>query len=186
MNQSGLVGPKFDFAGLDFLYRRGNIKGHGSRFGVGHQATRAEHLSQAPDGLHCVGSCDYGVVVGPVFLLDLFDHLFAANDICTCGFGLALLFPGGDNQHFLGPAKAMGKHHRTAHHLVGMLGIDAQAQSHLDGFIELGEFNFLKERHRFVELVRAGLNGRTGLGDVLSCFAHLFCLPPHMRCSAWP
>src|SRR5581483_3401908 len=69
-----------------------------------------------------------------------------------------------------------------AHHLVGMLGIDAQTKSNLDGLVELGELNFFEEWHRFVEPVRTLLDGRTGLRDVLSCFSHFPCLPPHMRC----
>src|SRR5579864_1501000 len=59
-----------------------------------------------------------------------------------------------------------------------MLGIDTQTQSDLDGLVELGELNFLEERHRFVELVGTLLNGGTGFRDVLSCFTHFSCLPP--------
>ena len=37
--------------------------------------------------------------------------------------------------------------HRAAHHLVGMLGIDAQAHVDLDGFVEFGELDLLEKRN---------------------------------------
>ena len=49
-------------------------------------------------------------------------------------------------------------HHRAADHLVGMLGIDAQAHVHFDGLVELGELDFLEKRNGLFELILARLD----------------------------
>ena len=74
-------------------------------------------------------------------------HVVAAHDIGPGFLRLALLVAGGDHQHFLGLAEPVGQHHGAAHHLVGVLGIDAQAQVQLDGLIELGELDLLDQRN---------------------------------------
>src|SRR5689334_15530260 len=76
----------------------------------------------------------------------------------------------------------MREYDGAADHLVRVFGIDAQTKSDFDGLVKLGELNFFEEWHRFIELIRTLLDGRTGLSDVLSCFSHFPCLPPHMRC----
>ena len=43
-------------------------------------------------------------------------------------------------------------HDRAANHLVGVLGIDAEAHVHLDGLVELGELDLLDEGNCFFEL----------------------------------
>ena len=45
----------------------------------------------------------------------------------------------------------MRQNHRSAHHLVGMLGIDAEAQRDFDRLVKLGEFNFLQQRNRILQ-----------------------------------
>src|SRR5690348_3640638 len=73
----------------------------------------------------------------------------------------------------------MGQNDCAADHLVGMLGIDAQPQRDLDRLVELGELDFLQKRHRLLQRVRTLFYGRARLGDVFSCFFHLFPrLPP--------
>src|SRR5208283_697958 len=46
----------------------------------------------------------------------------------------------------------------AANHLVGMLGIDAEAHVDLDGLIEFGEFDLLEERNCLIEGVIARFN----------------------------
>ena len=106
--------------------------------------------------------------------LDLGDHLVAADQI-GAGFGsLALLFvAGGDHQHLLRFAQTVGQHDGAADHLVGVLGIDSQAHVQLHGFVELGEFDFLNQRHGLLDRIRTALY-LTGRGGVLLawCAAH--------------
>ena len=51
---------------------------------------------------------------------------------------------------------AVRHHHRTAHHLVGVLRIDAQAEVHLHGLVELGELDFLDQRDSLFKLIFLG------------------------------
>lgn len=62
----------------------------------------------------------------------------------------------------------MRKHDRAAHHLIGMLGIDAQPQRDLDRLVELCEFHFLQKWNRFLQRVRTRLNTLARLLNILS------------------
>ncbi len=64
-----------------------------------------------------------------------------------------LLLAAGDRQHALGLAEAVRQHDGAAHHLVGVLGIDAEPQRQLDGLVELRELDFLHERDRVFDRV---------------------------------
>src|SRR5262249_31519325 len=129
---------------------------------------------------HHVGCRNHGVKVGPVFLLDLLHHLLAAYDIRACAFGLAHLLTAGDHQDLLGLAQPMRQDHRSAHHLVGVLGIHPQAQRHLYGLVELCVLDFLKQRHGFIERIGTFLHRCPRLADVLSGFlSHRFYLISH-------
>jgi len=74
----------------------------------------------------------------------------------------------------------MRQNDRPAHHLVGMLGIDAQTHGDFDGLVEFGELYFLQEWNRVLQRVRALLDCRVRLGDIFSFFFHFLfpCLPP--------
>ena len=56
-----------------------------------------------------------------------------------------MLVAAGDDQHFLRLAESVRQNDRAADHLVGVLGIDAEAHVHFDGLIELGELDLLNE-----------------------------------------
>ena len=122
-------------------------------FGFGIRPLGTEHLSQTSDGLHHVGRGDQGVEICPVFLGDLLDHLFAADEIRARRFGFAFFFAGGDDQNFFRLAQPVRQNHGAADHLVRVLGIDSQAQRDFNGFIELGKLYFLQKRDRFLQRV---------------------------------
>src|SRR5881296_2751110 len=48
-------------------------------------------------------------------------------------------------------ANAVRQHHRTPHHLVGMLGIDAQPERQVDRLVELRRRHALDDRDRLVQ-----------------------------------
>ncbi len=101
VDQRRLVGAELNLAGLGFLHCRRYIEGHRARLRIRHQPARAKHLAQAAHRLHHVGRGDHGVVVGPVFLLDLLHHVLAAHEVSACCFGFANLLAGGDDQNLL-------------------------------------------------------------------------------------
>ena len=103
----------------------------------------------------------------------------------TCvgaGFlGFLLLVGAGNHQHALALAQAVRQDDRAADHLVGVLGIDAQAHRELDRLVELRELDLLHQRQRFGERVGPILHLRLGRLELLAhcCFAFLS-LPPRV------
>ena len=77
-----------------------------------------------------------------------------------------------NDQHALRLAEAVRQHDRPAHHLVGVLGIDAQANRERDGLVEVRELHLLHQRQRLVERVRAILDLCTGGGIFLPVLLH--------------
>src|SRR5208337_1301871 len=141
----------------------------------------------AADRLHHVGSGNDGVEIGPVFLLDLLHHVFAANDVCACRLGFAHLLAAGDHQYLLGLAQSMRQDDRTADHLISVLGIDSQPHRQVHRLVELGELYFLQEWHRVLKRVRMSFDGFARLLNVLSGFPHCTpCLPPPIPVSERP
>jgi hypothetical protein len=59
----------------------------------------------------------------------------------------------GDDQHLLRLAEAVREDDGAAHHLVGVLRIDAEPDRQRDGLVELRELELLHERERVCEQV---------------------------------
>ena len=134
-----LVDAELDLAGLDLLHRLADVERHRARLRVRHEAARAEHLPEPSDRLHHVGRGDHGVEVEPA-LLDLRDHVVAAHEVGAGVLRLLELLARGDHQDLLAlPAEPVRQHHGAAHHLVGVLGVDAEAHRDLDRLVELRE-----------------------------------------------
>ena len=84
-----------------------------------------------------------------------------------------LLLAAGDGEHALGLAQAVRQHDGAAHHLVGVLGIDAEPQRQLDGLVELRELDFLHERDRLFDRVGPiGGDLRAGGREFLAVLLH--------------
>src|SRR5579864_8890386 len=175
VNESSLVGAELDLSGLYFLNCLAHVEGDGASLRIGHQALGTENFTEAPDGLHHVGSGDEGVEVGPVFFGDLLDHLLAACEIGARCFGFLNLVAGRDDQNLLRLAKAMRQNDCAADHLVGVLGVNSQPHRDLDGLIELGVLHLLQERNCVLQNIGALLDGSMRLGDVLSFFFVHYC-----------
>ena len=57
----------------------------------------------------------------------------------------------------------------ATHHLVGVLGVDAQVHRDFDGFVEFRVGAILHQRHGLIDLVELGaFNAVTSLEDALS------------------
>ena len=73
----------------------------------------------------------------------IFSTISSPPTIVGAGFlRFLLLVAAGDGQDALGLAEAVRQDDRAAHHLVGVLGIDAEPMGQLDGLVELGELDF--------------------------------------------
>src|SRR4029077_948167 len=97
------------------------------------------------------------------------------------------LFPGGDDQNLFRLPETVRQNDRSAHHLVGVLGIHTETHRNLDRLIEFCVFDFLQKRDRFLQRVRFFSNRCPSLGDVLTWFSHLSSpSPTAQRCFEEP
>ncbi len=62
----------------------------------------------------------------------------------------------------------MRQNHGAANHLIGVLGVYAQAQGHVHRLIELGELDLLQQDDCVVEGVRTRFYLRARLLDILA------------------
>jgi hypothetical protein len=132
-----LVHPELHLTGLGLPNGAPDVEGHGAQLGVGHEATRAQHLAQAPDLAHEVGGGDGGVEVHEA-ALDLLHQVLGADHVGAGLPGFALLVALGEHRHAHALADAVREHHGPANHLIGVLGVDAQAEGQVHRLVELG------------------------------------------------
>src|SRR5207237_1492076 len=79
----------------------------------------------------------------------------------------------GDREDLLALAEAVRQDDGAADHLIRVLGIDAEAERHLDRLVELGELDFLHERNRLLDRVGAIGGDRSARGrELFSVFLH--------------
>jgi hypothetical protein len=134
-------------------------------------AVRSEDLAQAPNGLHHVGRGDQRVKIGPTFLLNLLDEIFATNELGSSRFGFLLTLAGRDDGDALSLTQSMRKNDCASHHLVSMLGVDSETHGEVDCLVKLCELYFLQERNRFLECIGALFDSRARLRDILAYFS---------------
>jgi hypothetical protein len=143
LDVAGLVDAELDLAGLRLLDRARHVERDGAGLGVRHEAAGSEDSAQLTDLTHLVGGGDHDVEVGPAFL-DLGDVL-GADEIGAGRLGLLGLVTDGDDEDADRRAGARGEDDGAADDLVRMAGIDAEADRHLHGLVELGEGRVLDE-----------------------------------------
>ena len=153
MHDGGLVHAVLNLTGLNVGDGLGHVHGHGAGLGVGHQALGAEHTTDAADQTHHVGGGDADVEVEPVLALDLGDQLLSADVIRTRLLGDAGIVALGKDQHADGLTGTMGQHDGAADLLVGVAGIDAQADGDLQGLVELRLGGLQRQRDGLFGLV---------------------------------
>src|SRR5699024_11200699 len=77
------------------------------------------------------------------------------------------------SQHVYLLARAVWQGYRTTHHLIGMPGINAQANIQIDGFIKVSFRGFLYKITRFLQSVfQLRINELGGLAIFLSSLCH--------------
>ena len=168
-----LVDAELDLAALDVGDGLGDVHGHGARLGVGHEATRAEDLTEATDLAHHVGGRDHGVEVQPA-TGDLLDQVVGADEVGTRGAGGLGLVGVGEDEDPGGLARAVGQVDGATDHLVSLTGVDPEAEGDLDGRVVLRRGRRLRETDglkRAVHLARGHLvnGGPVGLAALHFC-----------------
>ena len=157
MDDGRLIEAVFNFTCLNFLNGLGYVHGNGTRLRVGHQALGAEDTAYAAYNAHHVGSGDHYVEIEPVFVLDALNNLLCAHDICARRGSRISPFALGNDQNALGFTSAVGKDENAAHLLVGLTGVNAEADVELDSFVELGLCGGKSEVYRFGYFVCFGM-----------------------------
>ena len=158
MNHAGLIDAEFDFAGLHFLHRIRDIGGDRPRLRIRHQPARTQNFTELTHAAHHVRRSDHGIEGCPVLGLDLSDHILTADKVRAGFGGFPQLVAGSNHQHGFRLPQPVRQHDGAAHHLVGVLGIDAEAHVQFDGLVELGKLDFLDQRNGFFKRVRLALH----------------------------
>ncbi len=141
-------------------------------FGFGIRPRGPSTLPSLPTARIMSGRRNHGVEIHEA-ALDLVDQLLAADHVGARFGRFLLLLAAGDRQHALALAEAVRKDDRAAHHLVRVLGIDAEAERHVHRLVELGVLHLLHQRNRFLDRVDLiDRNLRLGSGEFLAVLFH--------------
>ena len=138
---------------------------------VGHETAGAEDLAETADLAHLIGRGHSGVEV-ELAGLNLLHELVGAHDVGTGllgGLGSGAL---GEDGHADGLAGAVGQAHGAAQLLVGLTGIDAQAEVAGHRLVEVGHGDLLQQLHSGQGAHRLGRNLLLGLNVLLSVLSH--------------
>ena len=136
MDDAGLVGAIAHLARLGVTHRLGDVRGHGSHLGVGHETTGAQEATQLPDHPHGIRRGDDHVIV-EITGLHLLGQVFHAHAVGAGrgrGLGRATLAEDGHADLL---ADTIGQDGGATHNLVRLARIDAQVDRDIDVFQEL-------------------------------------------------
>src|SRR6266480_6165299 len=150
---AGLVHAELDLARLCLAHGAGNVEGHGAELRVRHEAARPEHFTEPPDLTHEIGRRDGRVEFHPA-ALDALHEVLGAHDVGPRLARLTLLLALREDRDAHRFADTVRQHHGAAHHLVRVLGIDAQPERQVDGLVELRRRHALDDLHRLVQRVQ--------------------------------
>ncbi|CEE60552.1 conserved hypothetical protein [Xanthomonas citri pv. citri] len=171
VDDAGLVGAVAHLARLGILDRFARIGRHGADLRVRHQAARTQQGAQLTDDAHGVRGRDDHVIV-QVAGLHLLGQVVHAHGLGTSGQGFVSLGAcrcEHCNAHAL--AGTGRQHGGTAHLLVGLLGVHAQAHGNVDRLDELGLGGGLQDLDCVFEGIGLARNdsGRNGLNALALC-----------------
>ena len=156
MDDVGLVETVLDLTGFDLLDGGGDVGGHGAGLGGGHEALRAENLTETTDDTHHIRGSDDDVEIEPVFLLDLFNELHAACEVGASLLGLVELGVLGEHENLAGLAGAVRENDRAADLLVSVTGVNAELDVDFNSLVELGGSGLYNKIHSSGNFVLRG------------------------------
>ena len=174
MDDTEFVDLEVDLTRFHLLNGLADFHRNRTGLGVRHQAAGTQNTAQRTDLTHYVRRTDDHVDVSPAGL-DLVDILVQAYVIGAGSLCFGLLFGSTEHEHPHLLTRTVGQRHNAAHHLVGLAGVNAQADVDINGRVEFRERNFLQKSGGLRELV--SLSGfHLSVGDLL-----IFCQLTHLR-----
>ena len=160
-----LVDAEVDLAALNVFDGLRRVRRDRARLRVRHQATGAQHLTEATDLAHELRHGDGRVEVGPA-VGDALDELGAADLIRPGGDGGLSRVAVREDDDLGGLTRAVRQHDRATHHLVGLARVNRELQRNLDGRVELLGSGLLRQRDRVGGRVEPALFDLRGCGGV--------------------
>ena len=182
MDVGRLVQTVLHLTGFDVGDGGGDVRGDGAGLGVGHEALGAQQTAQTAHQTHHVGSGHGHVETEPALFLDLFHHVFRAHEIGAGGFGFFSLVALGEDQDLAGDAGAAGQHHGAADLLVGLTGVQVEADGQFHGLVEFGlgvGFHHLQGFRGFIE------SGKVRAFHSVAVFLAMFRHKIILLCGRW-
>src|SRR3954462_14042569 len=149
------VGAVLDLAGLGLLDRLAHVHRDRAALRVRHLALRAEDAAQAADDRHHVRGRDGDVEVGEALVLHARGEVLGADEVRARLLRLARLVALGEDGDLDLLAEPVRERDRAAQLLVGVADVQAGADVHLDGLIELRPLDLLDELDGLVRGVLA-------------------------------
>src|SRR5882672_6690945 len=171
MDDACFIHTELDLTGLYFLNCFGHIKGHRSRFGIWHQATRTQNLTELTDGSHHIRGGNAGIKINPASG-NFLNNIVSTDDIGAGRFRFADLVARSDHAYLFRLAQTVWQNHSPANHLVRMLGIHTQPHMHFNGLIEFCKMDLFEQTHCVLNQVRTGLDLLLRRVKFLSDFRH--------------
>ena len=154
--------------GLELGDHLSDVHGHGAELGVRHEATGTEDLTDATNLGHHHRGGDGSIEVD-LALLDLGDELVGTDDVGAGLSGLLGLSALGEDGDTDGLAGAVGQGDGATDVLIGLTGVDAEAEVSLNGLVELGVSKLLHELDGLERRVNgSAVNLSGGLTELLA------------------
>src|SRR5215210_1564994 len=148
VDDRGAVRAVLDLAGLGLLDGLGDVHRDRPHLRVGHLALRPEDAAQPADDGHQVRRRDRDVEVGEALLLHARGEVLGPDEVGAGLLGLARLVALGEDRDRHVLAEPVRERDRAAQLLVGVADVEAGADVHLDGLVELRPLRALQQPHR--------------------------------------
>ncbi|CDN41051.1 hypothetical protein BN871_AB_00490 [Paenibacillus sp. P22] len=172
MDLTCTVKAVFDLTGFDLLNSLRHVERYRAGFRVRHEAFTAEDTSELADFSHHVRRSHADIEFEPA-LLNFVDHVRIADEVSACSFGFLRFVAFGEYEDALCFARTVREYNDTANGLVLFPRVDAQTDSHFDGFVEFGGCCFFHELDCFRRLVsRFAVDQLSGFNVFLAMLCH--------------
>src|SRR6185369_13548514 len=153
MNNAGFFNAELDLSCLGLLDCPAHIKSNSADLWVRHETTWSENFTDLTNNTHHVGCSNGGIEFEPP-LLNLSNQIFGSNVVGTGIKSFLFLLTLCKHQNTYSFAKTVRKYNRTTYHLVGMTGINSQANRNIHSFVKLGKstlFDDIKGGHEGID-----------------------------------
>ena len=171
----GLIETVLDLTGLSLVDSLGDIGGNRACLRAGHKTSGAENLTETADETHHVRGCDSDIEIHEALALDSCNKILCTDNLCACGgcgLGVCALCEDGYADILAGTVR---KNDSASDLLVGVAGVNTQADVDFDSLIELCRCSLNGYVKSLVGLIKGGSVNKLGaLVVFLTVFRYSF------------